>query len=284
MASVKIGFIGLGLIGGSIAKAIRQYYPDYEILAFDKNRETLALAVQEGTIHTSCSSIDENFRGCRYIFLCAPVAYNTAYLPQLKNLVDSSCILTDAGSVKTSIHEEVISLGLEENFIGGHPMAGKHYSGYKYSDGSLFEGTSMIIVPPEENNIRLLDRVKQLLAPAQFAHITVTTAQKHDSMIAFTSQLAHVVSNAYVKSPTATAHKGFSAGSYRDLTRVAWLAEDMWTELFLENKEPLLFELRHLIHSLQEYEQAIEEDDAKRLRALLADGKQRKEQIDGNVK
>ena len=100
MASVKIGFIGLGLIGGSIAKAIRQYYPDYEILAFDKNRETLALAVQEGTIHTSCSSIDENFRGCRYIFLCEQVAYNTAYLPKLKNLDDSSCILTDAGSVK----------------------------------------------------------------------------------------------------------------------------------------------------------------------------------------
>ena len=119
----KIGFVGLGLIGGSIAKAVRRYYPDCEIAAFDKNRETLALAVQEGTIHTACSSIDDNFRGCSYIFLCTPVAYNAAYLAQLKDLAGKDCILTDVGSVKTSIHEEVIALDLEENFIGGHPMA-----------------------------------------------------------------------------------------------------------------------------------------------------------------
>ena len=113
----KIGFIGLGLIGGSIAKAVRQYYPDYELLAFDKSKETLALAVQEGTIQTSCSSIDENFRGCSYIFLCAPISYNTAYLTQLKEYIHPDCILTDVGSVKTSIHEEIIRLGLEEKRI-----------------------------------------------------------------------------------------------------------------------------------------------------------------------
>ena len=128
MNAKKIGFIGLGLIGGSIAKAIRQYYPDYDIIAFDKNKESLALAIQEGTIHTSCSSIDDNFRGCNYIFLCAPVTYNAAYLSQLKDLLDENCILTDVGSVKTSIHEEVIRLGMEANFIGGHPMAGSEPS------------------------------------------------------------------------------------------------------------------------------------------------------------
>ena len=139
MTSKKIGFIGLGLIGGSIAKAIRQYYPEYDIIAFDKNKESLALAVQEGTIHTACSSIDDNFRGCTYIFLCAPVNYNAAYLSQLKSLIDSDCILTDVGSVKTSIHKEVIRLGMEESFIGGHPMAGSEKSGFMNSKAHLIE-------------------------------------------------------------------------------------------------------------------------------------------------
>ena len=139
MNAKKIGFIGLGLIGGSIAKAIRQYYPDYDIIAFDKNKESLALAIQEGTIHTSCSSIDDNFRGCNYIFLCAPVTYNAAYLSQLKDLLDENCILTDVGSVKTSIHEEVIRLGMEANFIGGHPMAGSELSGYANSSADILK-------------------------------------------------------------------------------------------------------------------------------------------------
>lgn len=130
MTSTKIGFIGLGLIGGSVAKAIRKYYPDHELVAFDKSRETLALAVQEGTIDTACSSIDDNFKGCGYIFLCAPVSCNTAYLSQLKEIVKDGCILTDVGSVKTSIHEEITALGMEENFIGGHPMAGSEKSGF----------------------------------------------------------------------------------------------------------------------------------------------------------
>ena len=145
MNAKKIGFIGLGLIGGSIAKAIRQYYPDYDIIAFDKNKESLALAIQEGTIHTSCSSIDDNFRGCNYIFLCAPVTYNAAYLSQLKDLLDENCILTDVGSVKTSIHEEVIRLGMEANFIGGHPMAGSEKSGFMNSKAHLIENAYYIL-------------------------------------------------------------------------------------------------------------------------------------------
>ena len=153
MASAKIGFIGLGLIGGSIAKAIRRYYPDHQIIAFDKNRETLALAVQEGTIHISCSSIDDNFRGCAYIFLCAPVSYNTAYLAQLKELVDPDCLLTDVGSVKTSIHEEVTALGMERNFIGGHPMAGSEKSGFANSKAHLKERVCQFQGSPDRERL-----------------------------------------------------------------------------------------------------------------------------------
>ncbi len=280
---LTVGVVGLGLIGGSFLKAYKES-KRFTVYGYDISTKITKLALLSEDMDAELTK--ERLAECDLLLIALYPRTAMEYLRENARYIAPTSMVIDCCGTKQGVCETGFSLAREYGFtfVGGHPMAGKHYSGYKYSDGSLFEGTSMIIVPPEENNIRLLDRVKQLLAPAQFAHITVTTAQKHDSMIAFTSQLAHVVSNAYVKSPTATAHKGFSAGSYRDLTRVAWLAEDMWTELFLENKEPLLFELRHLIHSLQEYEQAIEEDDAKRLRALLADGKQRKEQIDGNVK
>ena len=139
----------------------------------------------------------------------------------------------------------------------------------------------MVIVPPENCDENILTHVLELLLPVGFGQITVSTAEKHDRIIAFTSQLAHVVSNAYVKSPNAQVHKGFSAGSYKDLTRVAWLNEQMWCELFLENREPLLFELDTIIASLQEYRDAIDRDDADTLRSLLRDGRIAKEEIDG---
>ena len=166
-------------------------------------------------------------------------------------------------------------------FVGGHPMAGTQYSGIKHARASLFRNAPMVLVPPVYDDIAFLDGIKQLLAPAGFGKFSITTADEHDRMIAFTSQLAHVVSNAYVKTPTAQNHKGFSAGSYKDMTRVAWLNENMWTELFLENREPLLFELNSIINSLSEYRDAIEKCDADRLRGLLKDGREAKERVDG---
>lgn len=160
-------------------------------------------------------------------------------------------------------------------------MAGTQYSGIKYAKETLFRNAPMVLVPPVYDDIAFLDRIRQLLAPAGFGKLSVTTAEAHDRVIAFTSQLAHVVSNAYVKSPSAKEHKGFSAGSYKDLTRVAWLNEQMWTELFLENRDPLLFELDTIIQSLSEYRTAIAEGDGETLRGLLRDGRIAKEQIDG---
>ena len=131
-------------------------------------------------------------------------------------------------------------------------------------------------------NSSMLNRVKELLSPAGFGRFSVTTAEKHDEMIAFTSQMAHVVSNAYIKSPTAGSHKGFSAGSYKDLTRVAWLNPQMWAELFLENKDYLMRELNILIENLEKYELAMEQNDLPGLTALLDEGRRRKEEVDGH--
>ena len=166
-------------------------------------------------------------------------------------------------------------------YVGGHPMAGSQFSGFKYSRANLFEGAPMVLVPPVFDDMALLDRVRQALEPCHFGSFSVTTAEAHDKKIAFTSQLAHIVSNAYIKSPTALNHKGFSAGSYKDLTRVAWLNPQMWSELFLENRDNVLFELDHLIQSLIAYREAVAQNDIVQLQSLLEEGKRRKEEVDG---
>ena len=160
-------------------------------------------------------------------------------------------------------------------------MAGSQFSGFKYSRADLFHGQPMVLVPPVFDDIYLLDRAKKALAPCHFGSFSVTTAEDHDRLIAFTSQMPHILSNAFIKSPTAQEHKGFSAGSYRDLTRVAWLNPSMWAELFLENKHNVLFELDHLIESLNTYRDAIDRENMTDLVSLLEEGKRRKEEVDG---
>ena len=160
-------------------------------------------------------------------------------------------------------------------------MAGSQFSGFKYSRADLFQGAPMVLVPPVFDNVQLLQRVKDALAPCGFGSYSVITAEKHDAIIAFTSQMAHIASNAYIKSPTATEHKGFSAGSYRDMTRVAWLNPEMWAELFLENRDNLLFELDCYIQNLSAYRKALQQQDRQLLTSLLEEGKRKKEAVDG---
>ena len=205
------------------------------------------------------------------------------YLTKNAPIFGSKPVVMDCCGTKGMICEIGFKLASEYGFtyVGGHPMAGTQYSGLKYAKANMFVNAPMVIVPPKYDDIVFLSRIKELLEPAGFGRITVTTAQKHDEMIAFTSQLAHVVSNAYIKSPTAMAHRGFSAGSYKDMTRVAWLNPQMWAELFVENREYLGKELDILISSLNEYREAIKNGDTDRLVSLLADGKRLKEEVDG---
>ena len=160
-------------------------------------------------------------------------------------------------------------------------MAGSHFSGFKYSRSNLFHGAPMVLVPPRFDDMQLLQRVKDTLEPCGFGSFSVCTADEHDRLIAFTSQMPHVLSNAYIKSPTALRHKGFSAGSYKDLTRVAWLNARMWAELCMENRENMLFELDTYIESLNAYKSALQQEDTDTLIRLLDAGCRRKEEVDG---
>ena len=219
---------------------------------------------------------------CDYLFLAVYPGAAVETLRRLAPLIRPETVVCDLCGVKRAVCEPCFEIAEEHGFtfIGGHPMAGKQFSGIKYADGNLFQNATMILVPREQEDLFRVGKLSELLRETGFRSVTITTADKHDEMIAFTSQLAHVVSNAYIKSPTAAEHLSFSAGSYRDLTRVAKLNETMWTELFLDNAEHLGFELDCLIRSLQEYRDAIAAGDAQTLSRLLREGRERKEAID----
>ena len=261
----KIGFIGLGLIGGSIAKAIRQYYPDYEIVAFDKSKESLALATQESTIDVAATTIDNNFHNCNYIFLCAPVASNTAYLKQITEYLNDDCILTDVGSVKTNIHEEVKALGIEKYFIGGHPMAGSEKSGYSNSKAMLIENAYYILTPTSEVSQEKVDAYEHFIESLKALPI-VLDYQLHDYITGTISHLPHIIASSlvnFVKQHDTNDElmKNLAAGGFKDITRIASSSPIMWQNICLKNKQNIVDILDQYIDSLEDFKEAIERED-----------------------
>ena len=257
----KIGFVGLGLIGGSIAKAIRQYYPNYEIVAFDKSKETLALATQESVIDVACTTIDDNFDNCTYIFLCAPVSYNTAYLKQLKSHLNKDCILTDVGSVKASIHKEVIALDMEENFIGGHPMAGSEKSGFVNSKAMLIENAYYIITPTAKVSKEKVDAYTTFVESLKALPV-VLDYEEHDYITGAISHLPHIIASALVnfvkdKDGKEELMKQLAAGGFKDITRIASSSPTMWQHICLKNKDNIVTILDEYIEVLEEAKHSV---------------------------
>ena len=263
--STTIGFIGLGLIGGSIAKAIRQYYPDYQILAFDKSRETLALAMQDGTIDISCTAIDEQFSHCSYLFLCAPISYNNAYLSQLKDLIHPDCILTDVGSVKTAIHEEITRLSLDANFIGGHPMAGSEKSGYSNSKAMLIENAYYVLTPSVEVSDEKVARYESFVTALKALPV-ILDYKKHDYVTGTISHLPHIIAASLVNFVKDTDTKDelmkhLAAGGFKDITRIASSSPTMWQNICTQNKENISQILGSYIETLTKAKELVDAGD-----------------------
>ena len=276
---MTVGIVGLGLIGGSFAKA---YHAAGErVLAQDIDRDVLSFAVISSAVDEELT--DETMAECDLILLAVCPAAAVEWLRKNAPKIASHTIVIDCCGTKRTVCAACFPIAAQYGitYLGGHPMAGTQFSGFKYAKADLYHGAPMVLVPPRFDDIELLGRVKDLLTPAGFGSYSVTTAEQHDEMIAFTSQLAHVASNAYIKSPTAKKHKGFSAGSYKDMTRVAWLAPRMWAELFLENRDFLLKEIDCYIEHLSQYKAAMEQNDEEKLIRLLDEGKKRKEEVDG---
>ncbi len=276
---MNVGILGLGLIGGSLARVYA--LEGHTVYAIQRNESMLSFAMLAGAVHGKLNK--ETIPLCDLILLAIYPEGSATWLEQNAHLVSPDALVMDCCGIKQEICRRCFPLAQRYGFtfVGGHPMAGSQFSGFKYSRANLFKGAPMVLVPPVFDDMQLLERVKTALKPCQFGFFSVTTAQQHDKMIAFTSQMPHILSNAFIKSPTALSHKGFSAGSYKDLTRVAWLNAPMWAELFMENKENVLFELDYYIDSLKGYRDAIHNDDLSRLVELLEEGKKRKEEVDG---
>lgn len=276
---MRVGILGLGLIGGSLARAYAK--AGHRVFAQDQDTSILEFAQLAGAVEAPLNQ--ETIPQCDLILLAIYTGGCIAWLEENAGKISPEALVMDCCGVKKEICDFAFPVAEKYGFtfIGGHPMAGSHQSGFKYSRSNLFQGAPMVLVPPRFDDARLLERAVEALAPCHFGKFSVTTGEKHDEMIAFTSQMPHIVSNAYIKSPTAAAHKGFSAGSYKDLTRVAWLNPGMWAELFLANKENILKELDVYIHSLCQYRDAIVREDEAQLVQLLEDGRRRKKEVDG---
>ena len=276
---MNVGILGLGLIGGSLARAYTK--AGHTVYAAEQNASISDFATLAGVINGPLTV--ETIADCDLILLAVFSGGSSAWLEDNARFIRPDALVIDCCGVKEVICSRCFPLAERYGFtfVGGHPMAGSHFSGFKYSRSNLFQGAPMVLVPPRYDDPELLSRVKDALSPCGFGSFSVTTAKEHDQMIAFTSQMPHIVSNAYIKSPTASQHKGFSAGSYKDLTRVAWLNPNMWAELFLSNRQNVLQELDIYIDNLSKYRDAIAQNDETALISLLDEGRRKKEEVDG---
>lgn len=273
---MKIGIVGLGLIGGSLAKAIKKN-TNHLCFAYDKNRQTIADAIQQESIDGSFEPSEMS--GFDIVILGLYPDVTVRFINENAEYFKKGGIVIDTCGVKEEIikaaDKKLNDMGV--HFIGCHPMAGREFSGFEYSLDNLFDKASFIITPTENTNQNALEKLKKFSKEIGFLKNVISTPREHDEVIAFTSQLAHVVSSAYVKSSSLLKQSGFSAGSFKDLTRVAKLNEGMWTTLFMMNKSALLEEIDQMINHLTEYKIAIETDNSEALYDLLKDGRELKE-------
>ena len=276
---MNIGIIGLGLIGGSLAKSIKQH-SDHTVWGYDIVPDVITKALMCGAMDDELN--DERLARCNIVLVALYPERCVRYIAENADKFAPGTLVVDCAGVKRCVYGPVSEIAKcrQWTYIGGHPMAGREFSGFGYAIGNLFERASMILTPMPDIDIETLEAAKAFFLGIGFKTVRITTPDEHDSMISYTSQLAHIVSGAYVKNPLSARHKGFSAGSFLDMTRVARLNEDMWTELFLDNADLLVPSIDDLIMRLTQYRKALAERDEHELHELLKEGRIMKEALD----
>lgn len=278
---MNVGIVGLGLIGGSMAKSTKTRTA-HTVYGIDLDAETMMMARMCGAIDAPLT--EETLPQCNLILIAIRPNDAVQWVQTHAHLIAKSAILVDLCGVKRTVVQAIAPIAETHGFayIGGHPMAGKEQNGFTSSSDSLYVGASMILTPDKRTDMLLLETLKAYFLDLGFASLTFSNPEEHDRIIAFTSQLAHIVSSAYIKSPEAQRRRGFSAGSFKDMTRVARLDENMWTELFMDDADYLTQELDILIQHLSEFSNALKAKDADSLCALLKDGREKKATAGGN--
>ena len=265
MKPEQIGIIGLGLIGGTLAKTIHRIHPNIRIIACDTNENSIALALQEGIIQEGDSSINEAFSQCRYIFLCAPVQKNETFLKNLASILSENCILSDTGSVKSSIHQDIESLGLSPYFIGGHPMAGSEKSGFENATPYLFENAYFIITHDDKIKTELVEEYRDFITSLGCIPFLMSPTE-HDYSTAAISHLPHILASSMVNLVKKLDNeqeymKSIAAGGFKDITRIASSSPIMWQEICSANREQILILLEHFIESLHDIKNVISDEN-----------------------
>lgn len=276
---MTVGIVGLGLIGGSLARSIK-VHTDFEVLGMDINPQTMLQANLLGAIDGTLT--EDNLVRCDVVLVALYPAAIVTWITEHQDAFRPGAWVIDCGGVKEAVCTPLNALaqGKPWHYCGGHPMAGREFSGFRYAKDDLFDRASMILTPPRDAGPEVRTWLKDFFLTIGFRRVQFTTPREHDEMIAYTSQLAHVVSSAYVKCPLAQKHRGFSAGSFADMTRVAKLNEDMWTELFFDNRDALLPEINGLIDRLAAYRDALAAEDHQAMKQLLREGREIKEALE----
>ena len=276
---MTVGIVGLGLIGGSLARSIK-VHTDFEVLGMDINSQTMLQANLLGAIDGTLT--EDNLARCDVVLVALYPAAIVTWITEHQDAFRPGAWVIDCGGVKEAVCTPLNALaqGKPWHYCGGHPMAGREFSGFRYAKDDLFDRASMILTPPRDAGPAVRTWLKDFFLTIGFRRVQFTTPREHDEMIAYTSQLAHVVSSAYVKCPLAQKHRGFSAGSFADMTRVAKLNEDMWTELFFDNRDALLPEINGLIDRLAAYRDALAAEDHQAMKQLLREGREIKEALE----
>lgn len=269
-----IGFIGFGLIGGSIAKAVKMYHPEIRIMAYMRNQDTLAQAVREGVIDLACQGVDGTFADCDLIYLCAPVSTNARYLEELRTFLPKTCLLTDVGSTKTDIHEKVRALGLSGQFIGGHPMAGSEKTGYENSKPHLIENAYYIITPGEDAAPEAVEAFTNFTASLKAIPLVLDYRQ-HDFITACVSHLPHLIASSLVElvkdlDGPGELMKQIAAGGFKDITRIASSSPEMWEQICMTNSSNILQALEHYQEQLAILHRELAEKDSEGIHDFFA--------------
>ncbi|MBR4711396.1 MAG: prephenate dehydrogenase [Clostridia bacterium] len=276
---MDIAIIGLGLTGGSLARTAK-LRTDCRIFGFDRDRETVRLAIALGAIDAELN--DEKLRGCQIVLICLYPGEIVSWLKENAGRIAPDTLVIDCGGVKRAVMDGAseIARGQRWHFIGGHPMAGREYSGFRYARDDLFDNSSMILTPMPKEELPVLQRARDFFMDLGFRRVQFTTPPIHDELIAYTSQLLHVISGAYVMDPLALRHKGFSSDAFGGMVHMVGLNEDIWTELMMLNRDCLLPEVDGLIERLSAFREALSDGDGERLHSLLKQAHERRESME----
>ena len=268
----SVGIVGLGLIGGSMARSIKKH-TIATVYAYDLDPEAMALAADAGAVDAPLTR--ETLQECDLLLIAIAPRSLVKWVEDHADAIPTTTILVDLCGVKRYIYKHIAPIARENGFlyVGGHPMAGKEVSGFANSDRELYRDASMILCPDETADEESIDTLKAFFLSLGFGEIVFSTPEEHDRIIAYTSQLAHAASSAYIKSPTSRQRMGFTAGSYKDMTRVARLDPEMWTQLFMVNRDHMIDELQELVDNLTGYLDALKADDPEQLKKLLEEGR-----------